>query len=148
MPSSSAGPLAPDVVGETKASYSLEEVQRQHILRVLERTGWVISGPRGAGAILDLHPNTLRSFVNRLGIRRRFKLLRRPRHSRYFASDGKAARVVHEIASATHLYVLRVSLLKCLCLRFDSARARVEALLESCVPSLEVKIELPAGADT
>ena len=49
---------------------SLEGIQRRHILRILERTGWVISGPRGAGAVLDLHPNTLRSLMNRLGIRR------------------------------------------------------------------------------
>src|SRR4029077_6667631 len=55
---------------ETKSADSLEEIQRQHILRVLERTGWVISGPNGAGAILDLHPNPLRSLMNRLGIRR------------------------------------------------------------------------------
>ena len=57
-------------IAETNDSDSLEEVQRQHILRVLGRTGWVISGPRGAGAILNLHPNTLRSLMNRLGIRR------------------------------------------------------------------------------
>jgi formate hydrogenlyase transcriptional activator len=57
-------------IAETRESDSLEEIQRQHILRVLERTGWVISGPRGAGAILDVHPNTLRSLMNRLGIRR------------------------------------------------------------------------------
>src|SRR5262249_50307697 len=57
-------------LAETKSGDSLEEIQRQHILRVLERTGWVISGPNGAGAILDLHPNTLRSLMNRLGIRR------------------------------------------------------------------------------
>jgi formate hydrogenlyase transcriptional activator len=37
---------------------------------VLARTGWVISGPNGAGAILNVHPNTLRSLMNRLGIRR------------------------------------------------------------------------------
>ena len=54
----------------TNAGDSLHEVQRRHILRVLERTGWVISGAKGAGAILDLHPNTLRSLMNRLGIRR------------------------------------------------------------------------------
>jgi formate hydrogenlyase transcriptional activator len=57
-------------IAEAKASDSLGEIQRQHILRVLERTAWVISGPKGAGAILDLHPNTLRSLMNRLGIRR------------------------------------------------------------------------------
>ena len=66
-PETSTEPVA---VAETKASDSLEEVERQHILRVLERTGWVISGPSGAGAILDIHPNTLRSLMNRLGIRR------------------------------------------------------------------------------
>lgn len=49
---------------------SLEDIQRRHILRVLTRTGWVISGPKGAGAILNVHPNTLRSLMNRLGIRR------------------------------------------------------------------------------
>jgi len=48
---------------------SLEDIQRQHILRVLERTGWVISGPHGAGAILNVHPSTLRSLMSRLGIR-------------------------------------------------------------------------------
>lgn len=64
--------IAPESIAETKASDSLQEIQRQHILRVLERTNWVISGPKGAGAILDLHPNTLRSLMNRLGIRRAF----------------------------------------------------------------------------
>ena len=49
---------------------SLADIQRQHILRVLERTGWVISGPNGAGAILNVHPNTLHSIMKRLGIRR------------------------------------------------------------------------------
>ena len=62
--------LEEDSVAETNHIDSLEEVQRQHILRVLGRTGGVISGPRGAGAILRLHPNTLRSLMNRLGIRR------------------------------------------------------------------------------
>jgi transcriptional regulator with GAF, ATPase, and Fis domain len=55
---------------ETQSTDSLEDIQRQHILRVLERTGWVISGPNGAGAILNVHPNTLRSLMDRLGIRR------------------------------------------------------------------------------
>jgi formate hydrogenlyase transcriptional activator len=57
-------------IAKARDRESLEEIQRQHILRVLERTGWVISGPRGAGAILGLHPSTLRSLMNRLGIRR------------------------------------------------------------------------------
>jgi len=62
-------------VAETNNGDSLEEVQRLHILRVLARTRWVISGPSGAGAILDLHPNTLRSLMNRLGIRRTLQVV-------------------------------------------------------------------------
>jgi transcriptional regulator with GAF, ATPase, and Fis domain len=41
------------------------------ISSVLQRTGWVIQGPRGAAAILGIHPNTLRSRMERLGIDRR-----------------------------------------------------------------------------
>ena len=63
--------VEPGSISERQAGDTLEEVQRRHILSVLERTAGVISGPRGAGAILDLHPNTLRSLMNRLGIRRR-----------------------------------------------------------------------------
>ncbi|HEY4046674.1 MAG TPA: sigma 54-interacting transcriptional regulator [Acidobacteriaceae bacterium] len=54
---------------EPHSTDSLDAIQRQHILRVLDRTGWVISGPNGAGVILKLHPNTLRSLMDRLGIR-------------------------------------------------------------------------------
>lgn len=62
--------ITSETIDEIEAGDSLEGVQRRHILRVLDRTGWVISGPRGAGAILRLHPNTLRSLMDRLGIRR------------------------------------------------------------------------------
>ena len=49
---------------------SLEAVERRHILTVLRQTRWVIEGPRGAAQILDLHPNTLRSRLKKLGITR------------------------------------------------------------------------------
>ena len=49
---------------------SLAEVEKRHILRVLENTDWLISGPNGAAAILKLHPNTLRSRMKKLGISR------------------------------------------------------------------------------
>ncbi|MFZ1131751.1 MAG: helix-turn-helix domain-containing protein, partial [Terriglobales bacterium] len=52
------------------ASSSLEHVERRHILSVLQNTDWVIEGERGAAKILDLHPNTLRSRMKRLGIKR------------------------------------------------------------------------------
>jgi formate hydrogenlyase transcriptional activator len=53
-----------------KASGSLEEVERSHLLDVLGQTRWVIEGARGAAAILGLHPNTLRSRLKKLGISR------------------------------------------------------------------------------
>lgn len=62
--------VANEISREPDSSTSLEEVQRRHILRVLEKTGWLISGPNGAGAILNIHPNTLRSLMKRLGIQR------------------------------------------------------------------------------
>jgi PAS domain S-box-containing protein len=58
--------------GETpgRQMESLESAERNHILAVLDQTDWVIEGPRGAAKILDLHPNTLRSRMKKLGISR------------------------------------------------------------------------------
>lgn len=50
---------------------SLEAVEREHILSTLVRTNWVIDGPSGAAVILELHPNTLRSRMKKLGLARR-----------------------------------------------------------------------------
>jgi formate hydrogenlyase transcriptional activator len=49
---------------------SLEQVERSHIRSVLQKADWVIEGERGAAKILDLHPNTLRSRMKKLGIER------------------------------------------------------------------------------
>ncbi len=49
---------------------SLEDVEKNHILDVLKQTRWVIEGPRGAAKVLNLHPNTLRSRMKKLGIER------------------------------------------------------------------------------
>jgi formate hydrogenlyase transcriptional activator len=49
---------------------TLEEAERAHILRVLKQVNWTIEGPEGAAAILDLPPSTLRSRMQKLGIRR------------------------------------------------------------------------------
>ncbi len=54
---------------EETASLTLEEIERNHILKVLERTQGVIEGPKGAARILNLHPNTLRSRLKKLGIK-------------------------------------------------------------------------------
>jgi formate hydrogenlyase transcriptional activator len=48
----------------------LQDAERRSIRAALERAGWVIEGPRGAARLLKLHPNTLRSRMERLGIRR------------------------------------------------------------------------------
>jgi formate hydrogenlyase transcriptional activator len=48
----------------------LAEVERDHILRVLEATGWRIRGSAGAAEILGLKPSTLESRMAKLGIRR------------------------------------------------------------------------------
>jgi formate hydrogenlyase transcriptional activator len=50
------------------APLSLQEVETGHICAVLEQTGGVIEGARGAASILKLHPNTLRSRMKKLGI--------------------------------------------------------------------------------
>jgi transcriptional regulator with GAF, ATPase, and Fis domain len=49
----------------------LTTVERTHIINVLERTGWKISGPDGAAAVLGMPSSTLRSRMKRLGIERR-----------------------------------------------------------------------------
>ena|SRR5438034_2540271 len=50
---------------------TLEEAERRHILTVVEHAKGVIDGPNGAARILDMHPNTLRSRMKKLGIQRR-----------------------------------------------------------------------------
>ena len=49
---------------------SLAEVQKRHILSVLRQTGGQIEGPKGAAKALNIHPNTLRSRMKKLGIAR------------------------------------------------------------------------------
>jgi formate hydrogenlyase transcriptional activator len=49
---------------------TLEEVERKHILSVLEQTRWVLSGPNGAAKKLGLKRSTLQFRIRRLGITR------------------------------------------------------------------------------
>jgi formate hydrogenlyase transcriptional activator len=49
---------------------TLKDVERGHIMAVLKQTGGVVEGPNGAARILNLHPNTLRHRMSRLGIKR------------------------------------------------------------------------------
>jgi formate hydrogenlyase transcriptional activator len=47
---------------------TLEAAERQHILRALDETGWVIGGPSGAAVRLGMKRTTLQSKMYKLGI--------------------------------------------------------------------------------
>jgi transcriptional regulator with GAF, ATPase, and Fis domain len=49
---------------------TLEDVEREHIRCVLERSRWVIEGEDGAARILGLNPSTLRGRLRKLRIHR------------------------------------------------------------------------------
>jgi formate hydrogenlyase transcriptional activator len=51
-------------------STGLHHVQREHILRVLNTTHWVIEGNAGAALKLGMKPATLRHRMKKLGIAR------------------------------------------------------------------------------
>jgi formate hydrogenlyase transcriptional activator len=61
-----------DVTGHADHSplKTLQEVEREHILAVLQETRWVIEGSNGAAKTLAMHPNTLRHRMEKLGIKR------------------------------------------------------------------------------
>jgi formate hydrogenlyase transcriptional activator len=64
-------PAAPAVPLPADGSFgTLEEVERRYILSVLEKTRWRIQGKGSAADVLGLNPNTLRSRMQKLGIRR------------------------------------------------------------------------------
>jgi formate hydrogenlyase transcriptional activator len=47
---------------------TLDEVQREHILRALESCDWRIRGPNAAAALLGIKPTTLESRIKKLGL--------------------------------------------------------------------------------
>ncbi len=49
---------------------TLEEAERQHILRVLRQTKWRVAGPRGAANLLGMKRTTLQARMRKLGIHR------------------------------------------------------------------------------
>ena len=62
--------LLPKNAMENTETESLEEHEKNHIVNVLERTHWKVSGTDGAAAILNIHPETLRSRIRKLGIKK------------------------------------------------------------------------------
>jgi formate hydrogenlyase transcriptional activator len=58
------------VASPPPGSSTLEEIERNHIVAILNQTGGIVEGQRGAAKILGLHPNTLRHRMQKLGLRR------------------------------------------------------------------------------
>ena len=59
----------PRQTAEDKENFlSFEEMAHSHILRAMELSGGKVNGPGGAAEFLDIHPNTLRRKMDRLGI--------------------------------------------------------------------------------
>ena len=61
---------ASDTNGYTNGATTLDEIERKHILSVLEQTNWVFAGPNGAAARLGIKRPTLQFRMQKLGISR------------------------------------------------------------------------------
>ena len=57
----------PAGIGSTKV-VPLKDAEREHILRALEETHWVIGGPSGAATLLGMKRTTLQAMIRRLGL--------------------------------------------------------------------------------
>jgi formate hydrogenlyase transcriptional activator len=57
------------ILESSTRTLTLDEVDRNHIRAVLQLTGGVIDGPKGAAKMVNIHPNTLRHRMKKLGIR-------------------------------------------------------------------------------
>jgi len=55
---------------ESGATRNLEEMERKHIVSVLEKTGWRLGGKGGAAEVLGLKRTSLQSRMKKLGIKR------------------------------------------------------------------------------
>jgi formate hydrogenlyase transcriptional activator len=49
---------------------TLENAERHHIIRALKETNWIVHGKKGAAEILGINPSTLRSRMEKLGIKK------------------------------------------------------------------------------
>ncbi len=49
----------------------LEDIERDHIIRILNQTSWQVHGEKGAAKVLGINPNTLRTRMSKLGIKKK-----------------------------------------------------------------------------
>ena len=62
--------LPMDIPTISSSLETLQDIERTHILKILQSTSWTLEGPQGAATILGLNPSTLRFRMGKLGIRR------------------------------------------------------------------------------
>jgi formate hydrogenlyase transcriptional activator len=64
-------PRGPEIdAADTPVEQSLDDVERRHILTVLQKTHWRVTGKASAAEILGLKGSTLQSRMKKLGIKR------------------------------------------------------------------------------
>jgi DNA-binding NtrC family response regulator len=63
-------PIGDESGRRTDTNAALQQVERDHILLILNRTGWRIRGKKGAAETLGLKPSTLESRMKKLSISR------------------------------------------------------------------------------
>jgi len=56
---------------QDSTSTRMEDIEREHIIRVLNQTEWQVHGKDGAAKILDMNSSTLRSMMVKLGIKKK-----------------------------------------------------------------------------
>jgi len=64
------GDLKPPTETAPGEILTLEAAEREHILKALEATNWVLAGPKGAAARLGMKRTTLQSRMQKLGVER------------------------------------------------------------------------------
>ncbi len=60
----------PRVEKEPDITRTLEQIEREYIIRVLDSTGWRVGGTNGAAVVLGLNSSTLRTRMLKLGIQK------------------------------------------------------------------------------
>ena len=58
-------------IQEGKSTTTMEDVEREHIISILNQTQWQVHGNKGAAKILDINPSTLRTRTAKLGIKKK-----------------------------------------------------------------------------
>ena len=67
----SMGDWVPKKAGNSKIKMTdLNSVEKEHIIQVLDKTNWKVSGNKGAAKILGLKATTLEARMKKLGISR------------------------------------------------------------------------------